>query len=304
MSRQRAAFVPEAGMACRRDGRHSPSRSAVPDPRRRSALHCPSHAENDRSPRQPGGTAHVTDALTDRRRTGRARRFIETFRGVRIVRVMGIALPTILVLLMLLAGPVSGHEYREKEPRLYLSAGGALVLPDDARGSGHDIATGQPVGADVSFDAGHGLVLVMGYGEKTGGVRGELEFGYRTFSIDKISNPRVGDRALPGPFEAGGDVTAFSLMGNVVSSLPLGPVNFYLGGGSESPEWKLNGAPLRAYPSRKWITATTCSPGSCSPASSTICPTTSPQHSAIATSRPRAHGSAVPAPRPSPTASS
>ena len=145
------------------------------------------------------------------------------------MRVPGTVLPMFLALL-LLAGPVSGQDYRDRQPRLYLSAGGALVLPGDVRASGYDSLTGQRVGTDVAFDAGPGLVLVMGYGQKAG-VRGELEFGYRTFAIDKISNLRLGDDALRGPFEAGGDVTSFSIMGNVVSSLPLGPLNFYVGGG-------------------------------------------------------------------------
>ena len=133
------------------------------------------------------------------------------------MRVPGIVLPMFLALL-LLAGPVSGQDYRDRQPRLYLSAGGALVLPGDVRASGYDSLTGQRVGTDVAFDAGPGLVLVMGYGQKAG-VRGELEFGYRTFAIDKISNLRLGDD------------TSFSIMGNVVSSLPLGPLNFYVGGG-------------------------------------------------------------------------
>ena len=145
------------------------------------------------------------------------------------MRVPGIALPTFLALL-LLAGPVSGQDYRDRQPRLFISAGGALVLPADVRASGYDSLTGQRVGTDVAFDAGPGLVLVMGYGQKAG-VRGELEFGYRTFAIDKISNLRLGDDAFRGPFEAGGDVTSFSVMGNIVSSLPLGPLNFYVGGG-------------------------------------------------------------------------
>ena len=145
------------------------------------------------------------------------------------MRVPGIVLPMFLALL-LLAGPVSGQDYRDRQPRLYLSAGGALVLPGDVRASGYDSLTGQRVGTDVAFDVGPGLVLVMGYGQKAG-VRGELEFGYRTFAIDKISNLRLGDDTLRGPFEAGGDVTSFSIMGNVVSSLPLGPLNFYVGGG-------------------------------------------------------------------------
>jgi len=67
--------------------------------------------------------------------------------------------------------------------------------------------------------------------ELAAGVRGEIEFAYRTFAIDKISNLRLDDRVVPGPFEAGGDVTSFSVMGNIVSSLPLGPLNFYVGGG-------------------------------------------------------------------------
>ena len=145
------------------------------------------------------------------------------------MRVPGIVLPMFLALL-LLAGPVSGQDYRDRQPRLYLSASGALVLPADVRASGYDSLTGQRVGTDVAFDAGPGLVLVMGYDQKAG-VRGELEFGYRTFAIDKISNLRLGDDTFRGPFGAGGDVTSFSIMGNVVSSLPLGPLNFYVGGG-------------------------------------------------------------------------
>lgn len=145
------------------------------------------------------------------------------------MRVLGIALPTLLALLFL-AGPVYGEEYRDRQPRFYVSAGGALVLAADVHASAHDSLTGRRVGTDVAFDAGPGLVLVMGYGQKAG-VRGELELGYRTFAIDKISNLRVGDRALRGPFEAGGDVNSFSFMGNIVSSLPLGPLNLYVGGG-------------------------------------------------------------------------
>jgi len=145
------------------------------------------------------------------------------------VRVLGIALPTFLALL-LLAGPVYGQEYRDRQSRLYVSAGGALILAADVRASAHNSLTGQRVGTDVAFDAGPGLVLVMGYGQKAG-VRGELEFGYRTFAIDKISNLRLGNRVVPGSFEAGGEVTSFSVMGNIVSSLPLGPLNLYVGGG-------------------------------------------------------------------------
>ena len=145
------------------------------------------------------------------------------------MRVLGIVLPTFLVLL-LLAGTVSGQEYRDREPRLYVSAGGALVLAADVHARAYDSLTGQRVGTDVAFDAAPGLVLVVGYGQKAG-VRGELEFGYRTFAIDKISNLRLGNQAVPGPFEAGGDVTSFSVMGNIVSSLPLGPLSFYVGGG-------------------------------------------------------------------------
>ena len=156
-------------------------------------------------------------------------RLIEIVRGVKVVKVLGIALPTLLALL-LLAGPVSGQDYRDRQPWLYVSAGGALVLAADVHASAHDSFTGQRVGTDVAFDVGPGLVLVMGYGQKAG-VRGEIEFAYRTFAIDKISNLRLDDRVVPGPFEAGGDVTSFSVMGDIVSSLPLGPLNFYVGGG-------------------------------------------------------------------------
>ena len=135
-----------------------------------------------------------------------------------------------LLTLLLLAGPVSGKDYLDRQPRLYVSAGGALVLAADVHASAHDSFTGQRVGADVAFGAGPGLVLVMGHGQKAG-VRGELECAYRTFAIDKSSNLRLDDRVVPGPLEAGGDVTSFSVMNDIVSSLPLRPVNLYVGGG-------------------------------------------------------------------------
>ena len=146
------------------------------------------------------------------------------------MRVAGRVLPLVAVL-MFLAGPAVSQDGQDAAQRFYLSAGGALVIPADVRAGFHDRTSGERNGGmDLAFDGGPGLVLVMGYGQKWG-VRGELELGYRTFAIDSLSRLRLGDVAHPGSVEAGGDVASFSLMGNIVSSLDLGPLNFYVGGG-------------------------------------------------------------------------
>lgn len=159
----------------------------------------------------------------------RARRLSITGMGVSVVRVLGRVLLPVVVLLFT-AGAVLAQDNQDSVPRLYLSASGALVMPADVHADFHD-ASGSPNGGmDGAFDRGPGLVLVMGYGQKWG-VRGELEIGCRTFAIDRISNFRLGGVADPGPYRAIGDVTPYSVMGNVVSSLDLGPLNLYVGGG-------------------------------------------------------------------------
>ena len=146
------------------------------------------------------------------------------------MRVAGRVLPLVAVL-MFIAGPAVSQDGQDAAQRFYLSAGGALVIPADVHASFHDRTSGERSGGmDLAFDGGPGLVLVAGYGQKWG-VRGELELGYRTFAIDRLSRLRLGGVADPGPFGAAGDVTSFSLMGNIVSSLDLGPLNFYVGGG-------------------------------------------------------------------------
>ena len=219
-----------AGMACRRNEQHSTNRSVLSDTQ--ASFHAPwisSWPEQLGTKTVPGARRRNTGVvrlLPDRSATSPHR----DRQGSKSRESPGNCPADDVLALLLLAGPVSGQDYRDRQPRLYLSAGGALVLPGDVRASGYDSLTGQRVGTDVAFDAGPGLVLVMGYGQKAG-VRGELEFGYRTFAIDKISNLRLGDDTFRGPFGAGGDVTSFSVMGNIVSSLPLGPLNFYVGGG-------------------------------------------------------------------------
>ena len=159
----------------------------------------------------------------------RARRLSITGMGVSVVRVLGRVLLPVVVLLFT-AGAVLAQDNQDSVPRLYLSASGALVMPADVHADFHD-ASGSPNGGmDGAFDRGPGLVLVMGYGQKWG-VRGELEIGYRTFAIDRISNVRRGSPADPGSYRAVGDVTSYSVMGNVVSSLDLGLFNLYVGGG-------------------------------------------------------------------------
>ena len=141
-----------------------------------------------------------------------------------MVRVAG---GIVALFLLFVAGPAAGQDRQDTDRQFYLSAGGALVMPAEVR-AGIRGFSGERGGMDVAFDAGHSLVLVMGYGQKWG-LRGELELGYRTFAIDGISKFRLG--RYPRPGRVAGDVTSFSLLGNVVSSLDLGPVNFYVGAG-------------------------------------------------------------------------
>ena len=42
-------------------------------------------------------------------------------------------------------------------------------------------------GFDIEYDAGYGMLLVLGYGQKVG-IRGELEVGYRMMPIDNVRN--------------------------------------------------------------------------------------------------------------------
>ena len=147
---------------------------------------------------------------------------------------------------MFIAGPAVSQDGQDAAQRFYLSVGGALVIPADVRAGFHDRTSGERNGGtDLAFDGGPGLVLVMGYGQKWG-VRGELELGYRTFAIDRLSRLRLGDVAHPGSMEAGGDLTSFSLMGNIVSSLDLGPFNFYVGGGIGMARVEAQLRPFRA----------------------------------------------------------
>ena len=143
-----------------------------------------------------------------------------------MVRVAG---SIVALFLLFVAGPAAGQDRQDTARQFYLSAGGALVMPAEVR-AGIRGSSGERGGMDVAFDAGHGLVLVMGYGQKWG-LRGELELGYREFEIDRISKFELGRVADPGPIRVAGDVTSLSLMSNAVSSLDLGPVNFYVGGG-------------------------------------------------------------------------
>ena len=161
------------------------------------------------------------------------------------MRVAGRVLPLVAVL-MFIAGPAVSQDGQDAAQRFYLSAGGALVIPADVHAEVRGrTSLGSNGAMDVAFDAGRGLVLVAGYGQKWG-VRGELELGYRTFAIDRLSRLRLGDLADPGPFGAAGDVTSFSLMGNFVSSLDLGPLNFYVGGGIGMARVEAQLRPLRA----------------------------------------------------------
>ena len=161
------------------------------------------------------------------------------------MRVAGRVLPLVAVL-MFIAGPAVSQDGQDAAQRFYLSAGGALVIPADLHASFHDRTSGERSGGmDLAFDGGPGLVLVVGYGQKWG-VRGELGLGYRTFAIDRLARLRLGDVAYPGSVEAGGDVTSFSLMGNIVSSLDLGPLNFYVGGGIGMARVEAQLRPVRA----------------------------------------------------------
>ena len=87
-------------------------------------------------------------------------------------------------------------------------------------------------GFDIEYDAGHGMLLVLGYGQKVG-IRGELEVGYRIMPIDNIRHIRLAGSTEPLPGELGvkGDISSLSITGNLVSSMKVGMFDFYVGGG-------------------------------------------------------------------------
>ena len=87
-------------------------------------------------------------------------------------------------------------------------------------------------GFDIEYDAGHSMLLVLGYGQKVG-IRGELEVGYRMMPIDNIRHIRLAGSTEPLPGELGikGDISSLSIMGNLVSSMKVGMFDFYVGGG-------------------------------------------------------------------------
>ena len=119
----------------------------------------------------------------------------------------------------------------DSRPRLYLTGTGALVMQLDDTVAMMDRASGETVGSvDMEFDAGRGLLLLVGYGQKIG-IRGELELGYREFSIDRIRNLRLGNFSYPNYLEMTGDVKAYSVMGNFVSSMTVGMFDLYVGAG-------------------------------------------------------------------------
>ena len=119
----------------------------------------------------------------------------------------------------------------DSRPRLHLTGTGALVMQLDDTVAMMDRASGETVGSvDMEFDAGRGLLLLVGYGQKVG-IRGELELGYREFSIDRIRNLRLGNFSYPNNLEMTGDVKAYSVMGNFVSSMTVGMFDLYVGAG-------------------------------------------------------------------------
>ena len=119
----------------------------------------------------------------------------------------------------------------EAGPRLYVTGTGALVMSLDTTVVGIERASGERSGSvETEFDPGGGLLLVLGYGEKIG-IRGELELGYRAFSIDKIRNLRLGNFSYSNSLAITGDVKAYSVMGNFVSSMKMGMFDLYVGAG-------------------------------------------------------------------------
>lgn len=102
--------------------------------------------------------------------------------------------------------------------------GGLNLLQDsDVSGSG--------VNATASFDHGYAILGVVGYdyGKYSfGGLRSELELGYRSNGADSIS----GSNTTVGVGGLSGDVKAYSAMINGLYDLPVNfPVRPYLGAG-------------------------------------------------------------------------
>jgi len=106
----------------------------------------------------------------------------------------------------------------------YLSASGMYLFSDDAE---LESVAGIPTSSftDIELDEGWGAAVAVG--RHLGSFRGEFEYSYRSMDIDSFGSPLL-------PSLAGdGDVSAHSLMANLVFELPLGDrLGLYAGGGA------------------------------------------------------------------------
>ena len=112
----------------------------------------------------------------------------------------------------------------------YASLGGMYVVPSDSELSA--TSGGFTLSSDAKTDAGFGAVLAVGYGSELG-LRGEVEFGYRQFDLDKISGFRLAgngiDVSLGGEQPYQGDVNTLSLMANGIYAFEAGRMRPYVG---------------------------------------------------------------------------
>lgn len=114
----------------------------------------------------------------------------------------------------LLLATAPGVAAAQSNDGLYASIAGLYVLPSDSSAS---YTEGDwTLEGDVPLDSGPGFVAALGY-DAGGGLRGEIELGYRSSSWDKYENLNLtyqGDSVLSGDAEIGGDLTTLSLMVN------------------------------------------------------------------------------------------
>lgn len=86
-----------------------------------------------------------------------------------------------LVALALLT-PVIG--FSQDKPGLYVSAGGALVAPQDSKIKNDRLGSG--LSGKFGFEAGYGFTLAGGYAFGNG-LRTEIELGYRSYDLEDLT---------------------------------------------------------------------------------------------------------------------
>ena len=127
---------------------------------------------------------------------------------------MKVRIRTFAIFVALAFAPVTAAAQSDSSG-FYASIGGMYVVPTDSSLSAE--IDGLTIGSEIEMDGGIGLTAAVGY-VASGGLRGEIELGYRNTGWDNLSGVSASDSGstvsvdtkIPLP----GDLRSISLMAN------------------------------------------------------------------------------------------